>query len=80
MYGSVITENRYMADKMILEVRRYEESVKGNDKQALGDFLKLMDDHKAGKITDFSIRCESKDGKVWRYVKTYTEANVAIDT
>lgn len=57
----------------VQKVTTYTESVKVKDvKDALAEFLKLMDKHKAGDITDFSLECiTGKDGRLIRIEKSW---------
>lgn len=66
-------EERIVNTSTVYEQTTYCESVMvKNEQQALAEFLKLLDDHKAGKNTDFGIQCHAKDGIIHRVEKSWT--------
>lgn len=70
----IATEEKFYDWSTVHKVTRYVESVKvKDDKHALAEFLKLMDQHKSGEISDFAIECiTGKDGQLLRIEKAWT--------
>lgn len=71
-------EHTYYEGAIAKSVTKYNESmrVKGQE-QALTEFLKLLDAHKAGELLGFGVTCHTdKDGKINRIEKMWIVPNL----
>lgn len=74
----VSTEEKFFDWEMVKQVVWNTESVKvKSEKQALAQFLLLLDRYKTGEISDFAINCVSgRDGQLMRVEKSWVEADL----
>lgn len=70
----IIHEEKFHETRTVVHETRYTEPILIKDtNEALSHFLKLLDKHNDGEITDFGMRCiTDKQGKLIRAEKHWT--------